>query len=107
MPLDLHAVTRTGSAVFACGTPLRVRHVVALAVREAIGARAPRETFQRSLRATLDGLSGGRYAVHIDGRRVRDPEAVIVCDAVAQVRFYLPHTSRAAVRHPEPALPKR
>ena len=94
VPLDLHAVSANGSGAFALATPLRVRDLLSLAVREAIGSRAPHDKFLRSLRATLNGLSSGRFTVHINGRAFDDADEVVVCRDVADVRFFAP------VRHP-------
>ena len=98
VPLDLHAVAESGSGAFALATPLRVRDVLSLAVRAAIGERAPAETFARSLRMTLAGLSDGRFIVVIDGRRFQDIGSVVLCRDVADVRFFLPARSAAASR---------
>lgn len=100
VPLDLHAVAANGSGAFALATPVRVRDLVSLAVREAIGARAPHDKFLRNVRATLAGLSCGRFTVHIDGRPFADAEEVVVCGEVADVRFFMP-ARRAAVRQSE------
>jgi hypothetical protein len=89
VPLDVHAVACNGSGAFALATPLRVRDLLSLAVREVIGPRAPDDKFARSLRTTLHGLSAGRFTVDIDGRRFDDAEAVIVCGDVASVRFFM------------------
>jgi hypothetical protein len=97
VPLDLHAVACNGSGAFALATPILVRDLVSLAVREAIGARAPQDKFARSLRTTLLGLSSGRFTVAIDGREFSDGDDVVVCDGVASVRFYLP--ARSPVHH--------
>lgn len=78
-------------------TPMRVRDLVSLAVREAIGARAPQDKFVRNLRTTLLGLTSGRFTVAIDGREFDDPEEVVVCGDVASVRFFLP--ARTPVRY--------
>lgn len=94
VPLDIHAVASNGSGAFALATPLRVRDLLSLAVREAIGARAPADKFARSLRATLSGLSMGRFTVDIDGRHFDDAEAVVVCGDVADVRFFTSATCR-------------
>ncbi len=95
VPLDIHAVACGGSGAFALATPLRVRDVICLAVREAIGARAPADKLARNVRTTLLGLTGGHFTVDIDGRRFSDPEEVVVCSHVAEIRFFLP-----ARRHP-------
>jgi hypothetical protein len=99
VPLDVHAVACSGSGAFALATPVRVRDLLSLAVREVIGARAPDDKFARSLRTTLHGLSSGRFTIDIDGRRFDDAEAVVVCGEVASVRFFM--AARHTVTHPE------
>ncbi|HEY1977917.1 MAG TPA: hypothetical protein VGG89_15295 [Candidatus Baltobacteraceae bacterium] len=96
VPLDLHAVAADGSAAFALATPLRVRELLALAVREAIGSRAPSDKFMRSVHRTLAGLARGDFIVDINGRSFVDADAVVVCEGSADVRFFL--TQRAGVR---------
>jgi len=100
VPLDLHAVAANGCGAFALATPLRVRDLLSLAVREAIGTRAPQDKFARSLRTTLAGLASGRFTVHIDGRTFQDADQVVVCGGIADVRFFTP-VLRAAVRQSE------
>ena len=97
VPLDLHAVASSGSAAFALVTPLRVRDLLAMAVREAIGARAPQDKFFRSMHRTLAGVTAGDFTVDIDGRTFADVEAVVVCEGTAQVRFFV---ERQPVRVP-------
>lgn len=63
---------------------------MALAVREAIGARAPSDKFQRSLRTTLIGLEDGRFLLTVDGRLVARTDDVIMCRQTAHVQFFLP-----------------
>ena len=98
VPLDLHAVATDGSAAFALATPLRVRDLLALAVREAIGYRAPCDKFARSVSRTLAGLAAGDFTVDIDGRSFADAEAVVVCEGIANVRFFVSQRRRAGVR---------
>jgi hypothetical protein len=95
VPLDLHAVATDGSAAFAFATPLRVRELIALAVREAIGTRAPHDKFLRSIARTLAGLAQGDFTVDINGRRFADPDAVVVCGGTADVRFFVGRRRRA------------
>jgi hypothetical protein len=89
VPLDLHAVSTAGSAAFALATPLRVRELLALAVREAIGERAPNDKFQRSMVRTLAGLAAGDFTVDVDGRHFADGDAVVMCEGSVCVRFFL------------------
>ncbi len=100
MPLDIHAVAVNGSGAFALATPVRVRDLISLAVREVIGSRAPQDKFARSVRSTLAGLASGRFTVHIDGRSFDDEDDVVVCGDVADVRFFIP-VRRSVVRHSE------
>lgn len=88
VPLDLHSVASSGAAAFALATPLRVRELLALAVREAIGNLAPQDKFARSMHRTLKGLSSGDYTLAIDGRIFADPETIVVCTGTADVRFF-------------------
>jgi hypothetical protein len=97
VPLDLHAVAAGGSEAFALATPLRVRELLALAVREAIGMRAPHDKFVRSVHRTLTGLTNGDFTLDIDGRTFADPDAVVVCDGTAVVRFFTDQRRRAGV----------
>ena len=98
VPLDLHAVADGGSAAFALATPLRVRELLALAVREAIGMRAPHDKFLRSMHRTLAGLAAGDFVVDVDGRAFRDADDVVVCEGTARVRFFITQRRRAGVR---------
>jgi hypothetical protein len=88
VPLDLHAVSSSGSAAFAFATPLRIRELLALAVREAIGSRAPRDKFQRSMLRTLAGLASGEFVLYVDGRHFLDTETVVMCEGTAELRFF-------------------
>ncbi|HEV7179038.1 MAG TPA: hypothetical protein VGN11_04160 [Candidatus Baltobacteraceae bacterium] len=97
VPLDLHAVAEGRSVAFALATPLRVRELLALAVRETLGVRAPRDKFQRSMARTLDGLANGDFTVDINGRHFADPDAVIVCEGTACVRFFVNRRRRAGL----------
>lgn len=89
VPLDLHAVAADGSGAFALATPLRVHELIALAVREAIGTRAPHDKFQRSIGRTLAGLADGDFTVDIDGRRFADADKVVMCGDTADIRFFV------------------
>jgi hypothetical protein len=97
VPLDLHSVAASGSSVFSLATPLRVRELLGLAVWEAIGARAPYDKFQRSMIRTLAGLAAGDYVLDVDGRLFTDAEAVVMCDNMADVRFFLTRPRRAGL----------
>jgi hypothetical protein len=101
VPLDLHAVASGGSAAFALATPLRVRQLLALAVREAIGLRAPHDKYQRSMKRTLAGLAAGDFTVDINGRHFTDGDTVVVCDGTADVRFFVTRRRSAGIEfHP-------
>ncbi len=89
VPLDLHAVAAGGSTAFALATPLRVRDLLAHAVRAGIGERAPHDKFLRSMHRTLAGLASGDFTVDIDGRTFADADAVVVCDGTVDVRFFI------------------
>ncbi|MGH8163353.1 MAG: hypothetical protein ACREP1_03355 [Rhodanobacteraceae bacterium] len=106
MPLDLHSVACNDCMAFALATPLRIRDLLALAVREAIGARAPADAFARGVRNTLAGLAAGRFIVDVDGRSFADADDVVVCNGVASVRFYV-NAGTAPRRRSELATPER
>jgi hypothetical protein len=97
VPLDLHAVAVGCSGAFALATPLRVRDLIAYAVREAIGTRAPHDKFLRSIHRTLAGLAAGDFTIDVNGRAFADPDAVVVCDRSADVRFFLSKRRRGAL----------
>lgn len=97
VPLDLHAVAVGGAGTFALATPLRIRDLLRFAVREAIGIRAPHDKFARSMHRTLVGLAAGDFTIDVNGRTFTDPDAVIVCETTADVRFYLSKRRRAAL----------
>lgn len=84
----------TGSGAFALATPLRVGHLVGLAIREALGARAPEDKRQRTLRTTIAGLRAGRFVVDVDGRLFRDPDDVVVCKDSVTLRFFMTERRR-------------
>ena len=89
VPLDVHAIATSSSPAFALATPMRIDALVALAVRESQGARAPRDKIQRSIASTLAGLHAGHFTVDVDGRTFSDPSDVVVCGDCANVRFFL------------------
>jgi hypothetical protein len=89
VPLDLTAVTIGGSGAFALATPLRIRDILRFAIREALGTRAPADKFSRSVHRTLAGLAAGDFTIDINGRSFSDPDAVVVCERIADVRFFL------------------
>lgn len=89
VPLDLSVLANTACTAFALATPLRIDELVALAVREAQGGRAPLDKINRNIRATLSGLYSGSFLVDVDGRTFKDPRAVVMCERWADVRFFL------------------
>ena len=97
VPLDLHAVAVGGSGAFALATPLRIRDLLAYAVREAIGSRAPFDKFSRSVHRTLAGLAAGDFIINVDGRAFVDAEAVVVCEGTVDIRFFLSKRRRPAL----------
>jgi len=100
IPIDVGTIAATASGAFALATPLRVDCLLALAVNEAVGARAPQDKRERSVRAALDGLREGRYVIDIDGRLYDRPETVVVCAGVVTLRFFStePHWRRVEAR---------
>ncbi len=98
VPLDIHAVACNGSGAFALATPLRVRDLLLLAVREAAGSRAPNDKVSRNLRSAERGLVSGSFILDVNGRSYSDPDDVVVCAEIADLRFFLP-LRRAAVSH--------
>jgi hypothetical protein len=89
IPIDVSAVSCAASAAFALVTPLRVGDLLAAAVVEALGPRAPQDKRDRVIRSTLAGLRAGTYLVEIDGRTYTDPDDVAVCAGTATLRFFL------------------
>jgi hypothetical protein len=98
VPLDLHAVATGGSSAFALATPLRIRDLLAFAVREVLGARAPYDKLARGIHRTLAGLAAGDFIVDVDGRGFADADAIVVCEGTAHVRFFLAQRRRAPLR---------
>ena len=96
VPLDLHAVAAGGSGAFALVTPMRVRDLLAFAVREVVGLRAPGDKFSRSVHRTLAGLLAGDFTIDVDGRCFTDPDAVVLCETTADIRFFLSSRRRVA-----------
>ncbi len=88
IPIDVAMVSATESCAFALATPIRVDQLLALAVREALGSRAPHDKRERGIRTTLSGFAEGKFVVDIDGRIFDRPEAVVMCAGVATLRFF-------------------
>ena len=100
IPIDVGTIAATASGAFALATPLRVERLLALAIYEALGTRAPQDKRDRSVRTALRGLRAGEFVVDIDGRLYDRPEAVVVCAGVVTLRFFStePHTGRVKTR---------
>jgi len=88
IPIDVGMVSETQSCAFALATPIRVDHLLALAVREALGGRAPGDKRERSIKTTLTGFAEGKFVVDIDGRIYDRPDDVVMCSGVATLRFF-------------------
>ncbi len=89
VPLDLHAIADGDASAFALATPLSLVQILALAVRQSIGERAPRDLFERNFERTLAALDSGEITVTVDGRECRRLDEVVVCETNASVRFFL------------------
>ena len=98
VPLDVGTIVAEGSGAFALATPLRVGELLALAVREALGSRAPGDKLERGIRNTLAGLRAGEFVVDVDGRVFRNADDVVVCSGFAALRFFARRTERSARR---------
>jgi len=94
VPIDVGTVTATASSAFALATPIRVDRLIALAVGQSCGERAPEEKRARHVRATLEGFRAGKFVVDIDGRLFNRPDAIVVCAGVATLRFFLREPAR-------------
>lgn len=77
---------------------MRIEQLVALAVREAQGVRAPADKVARSIAATLRSLYAGAFTVDVNGRTFSNPSEVVVCQGSADVRFFLTQRSPAGNR---------
>lgn len=88
IPVDADTIAATASEVFALATPLRVDQLLALAIVEAIGARAPADKRERSIRRVLGAFRAGEFVVDIDGRIYDRAEAIAVCSGTITVRFF-------------------
>jgi len=101
VPLDVHAVIANRSFVFARATPLRVETLVAMAVQEASGSRAPHDRVARMLQSTLRGFAEGSFVVEIDGRVYRRPGDVAVCSGTVCIRFFTCDVRVRTVHRPQ------
>ncbi len=96
IPIDVGTIAATECGVFACATPIRVERLLALAVLEALGPRAPQDKRARAIRTTLAGFFAGLFTIEVDGRIFSDPEATVVCGNVATLRFFAKRGTFAA-----------
>jgi len=88
VPIDVGTIAAMSSSAFALATPIRVDRLLALAVSQACGARAPQDKRERSIRTALEGFRAGKFVVDIDGRLFDRPDAVVVCAGSATLRFF-------------------
>lgn len=88
VPIDLTTIRETASSAFSAITPMRVDALLALAVIEALGPRAPSDKRARCLRSTMDGLASGSFVVDIDGRIFSRPDDVVACATSVTLRFF-------------------
>jgi hypothetical protein len=88
IPIDVGTIVATTSSAFALATPLRVDRLVALAINEALGTKAPQDKRERSVRTALRGLHAGEFVVDVDGRVYDRAESVVVCSGVVTLRFF-------------------
>ena len=98
IPIDVGTVAATASSAFAHATPIRVDRLLALAVGQACGARAPQDKRDRSIRTALDGFRAGKFMIDIDGRLFDRPEAIVVCSGSATLRFFFAEPARQATQ---------
>lgn len=100
VPIDVTTIVTSACGAFAYATPLRVEHLISLAVGAALGTRAPQDKRERVLRSTLAGLRAGEFTVDVDGRRFERPDDVVVCAGIANLRFFAlrPRRERGAAR---------
>ena len=95
VPIDLVTAVSARANVFAGATPMRVATLLELAIARVLGRHAPRDRRERALGVAVAGLRDGTFRLHVDGRFVTDPEAVVVCSGSATLRFF---THRPAIR---------
>ena len=95
IPVDVNTVAATACDVFALATPLRVDQLLALAIGEAIGARAPADKRERTIRRALASFRAGDFLIDIDGRVHDRPDTIAVCSGTIIVRFYSNETRRS------------
>ena len=98
IPIDVGTIAATDSGAFALATPLRIGDLLALAIAQTLGSRAPQEKRERSVRTNLAAFVAGRFVVDIDGRLFSRPDDVVVCAGSATLRFF--STERGLSRLP-------
>lgn len=97
IPIDVGTIAATASCAFALATPIRVDRLVALAVTEAMGSRAPADKRARGVSATLAGFAAGEFVVDVDGRVFSRPDDVAVCAGTATLRFFSTERGRRSL----------
>jgi hypothetical protein len=98
VPIDFATIETSASDIFAVATPLRVAELLALAVREALGPRAPLDKLERGIRTTLASFAAGEFVVDVDGRTFRRADDVVLCSEEARLRFFARFPRRSARR---------
>ena len=95
VPIDVGTIAESASCAFALATPMRVDRLIALAVLEALGERAPQDKRERGIRRTLAEFAAGSFIVDVDGRTYDRPDDVVVCAGTACLRFFCATRERA------------
>lgn len=88
IPIDVRTIAVTACGAFALVTPLRVEHLLRLAVYEVLGKRAPQDKRERGVRTTVAGLREGSFVVDVDGKIFARPDDVVVCSGTVTLRFF-------------------
>ncbi len=94
IPTDAATVEATGSPAFACATPLRLSELIALAISTALGARAPSDKRDRSIRAAFAAFLAREFVVDVDGRVYDRLDDVVMCTQEATLRFFATSPAR-------------
>jgi hypothetical protein len=95
IPVDDRIIAAAGSDAFSFATPLRADQLIALAVDQALGARAPQDKRERMLRTVTASFSAGDFILDVDGRLIADPAVVVVCAKTATLRFFASRRPRS------------
>ncbi|HEY1727103.1 MAG TPA: hypothetical protein VGG22_01835 [Candidatus Baltobacteraceae bacterium] len=93
VPIDLGTAMTARASVFALVTPIRVATLIELAIARTLGRRAPPDKCARVMNSTLAGLRTGSFSLDIDGRRIHDPDDVVVCSGGAATLRFFSHRS--------------